>query len=75
MLHLHARLKMVASGPVLRRGPELIFTDQPGQALVGNFDIITSRQLLLNPNDVALTVEEELAYLSDVLVISRLLAD
>jgi hypothetical protein len=48
MLHLHARLKMVASGPVLRRGAELIFTDQPGQALVGDGNIIASRQLLLN---------------------------
>lgn len=75
MLHLSAWLKMIASGPLLCRNAQLILTDQPGQALVGDFDIIPSRQLLLNPDDVALTVAEEFAYLSDVLVISRLLAD
>lgn len=75
MLHLRAWLKMIASGPLLCWNAQLILTDQPGQALVGDFDIIPSRQLLLHPDDVALTVAEEFAYLSDVLVISRLLAD
>jgi hypothetical protein len=75
MLHLRARLKMVAAGSLLRRDSQLILTDQPGEALVGDCDIITGRKFLLNPDDVALTVAEEFANLSDVLVISRLFAD
>lgn len=75
MLHLHARLEMVASGPVLRRGAELIFTDQPGQALVGDGNIIAGRKFLLDPNDVTLTVAKEFSNLLYVLVIPRLFAD
>ena len=75
VLHLRARLEMIAPGPLLCRDAQLILTDQPGQALVGDGDIITGTKFLLNPHDVALTVAEEFANLSDVLVISRLLAD
>ncbi len=75
MLHLRARLKMVASGPLLCRDAHLIFTDQPGQALVGDGDIITGTKFLLHPDDVSLTVAEEFANLADMLVISRLFAD
>jgi len=75
MLHLRARLKMVASGPLLCRDAHLILTDQPGQALVGDGDIITGTKFLLNPDDVTLTVVEEFSDLLYVLVISRLLAD
>jgi hypothetical protein len=66
---------MVAAGSLLRRDSQLILTDQPGEALVRDCDIITGRKFLLNPDDVALTVAEEFANLSDVLVISRLFAD
>ena len=75
MLHLRARLKMIASGPLLCRDAHLILTDQPGQALVGDCDIVAGRKFLMNPDDVTLTVAKEFANLSDVLVISRLLAD
>ncbi|HSN23412.1 MAG TPA: hypothetical protein VLS45_04465 [Methylomicrobium sp.] len=75
VLHLRTRLKMIASGPLLCRDAQLILTDQPGQALVGDGDIIPGRQLLLHPDNIALTVAEEFANLFDVLVISRLLAD
>ena len=75
MLHLRARLKMVAPGPLLRRDAQLIFTDQPGEALVGDCDIITGQKFLLNPDDVALTVMEQFTNLSDVLVITRFLTD
>ena len=75
MLHLRARLKMIAAGPLLCRNAQLILTDQPGQALVGDCDIITGTKFLLHPDDVALTVAEEFANVSDVLVISRLFTD
>ncbi len=75
MLHLRARLKMIASGPLLYRDAQLIFADQPGQALIGDGDCITGRKFFLHPDDIALTVAEEFANVSDVLVISRLLAD
>lgn len=75
MLHLRARLEMIASGPLLCRDSQLILTDQPGQALVGDGDIITDHKFLLHPDDVALTVAEEFTNLSDVLVISRLFTD
>jgi hypothetical protein len=74
-LHLRARLEMIASSPLLCRDAQLILTDQPGQALIGDGDIITGRKFLLHPDDIALTVAKEFANLSDVLVISRLLAD
>jgi len=41
MLHLRAWRKIIAPGPLLRRDAQLIFTDQPGEALVGDGDIIT----------------------------------
>jgi len=74
-LHLRTRLKMIASGPLLCRDAHLILADQPGQALVGDGDIITGTKFLLHPDDVALTVAEEFANVSDVLVISRLFTD
>lgn len=75
MLHLRARLKMVASGPLLRGDAQLIFTDQPGKALVGDCDIIAGQKFLLNPNDVALAVTEQFANLSDMPIITRVLTN
>jgi hypothetical protein len=75
MLHLRAWLKMVVSGPFLCRDAHLILTDQPGQALVGDGDVVPGRKFLLHPDDVALTVAEEFSDLLYVLVISRLFTD
>jgi hypothetical protein len=47
MRHLRARFEMIASGPLLLgRDAQLILTDQPGQALVGDGDIIPGRKFL-----------------------------
>ena len=74
MLHLRAWLEMIASGSLLRRDAQLMLTNQPRQALVGDGDIVLRCKFLLNPDDIALTVTEELANLSDVLIISRVFA-
>lgn len=75
MLHLRARLKMVASGPLLHRDAHLILPDQPGQALVGDGNIVTGTKFLLHPDDIALTVAKELANVFDMLIIARFFAD
>ena len=74
MLHLLARLKIITSGSLLCRDAHLVFTDQPGQTLVGDGDSITGTKLLLDPDDITLTVAEEFSDLFYVLVIFRLLA-
>lgn len=75
MLHLLAWLEMIPAGPFLCRVSQLILTDQPGQTLVGNLDIITSHEFLLNPDNVALTFPKEFPNLPYVLIISGLFAD
>ena len=75
VLHLLARLEMIASCPLLCRDADLILTDHPGQALIRDLDIIAGTKLLLNPDDIALTVAEEFADFFYILVIFRRLAD
>lgn len=52
-----------------------MLTDQPGQTLVRDLDIVASREFLLNPDNIALTIQEEFSDLFYVLIISRLFAD
>jgi len=75
MLHLGARLKMIASGPLLCRDTHLILPNQPGQALVGDGNIITGTKFFLHPDDVTLAVAEEFANLLNMLIISRVFTD
>jgi len=75
VLHLRARLEMIASGPLLCWDADLILTDQPSQALVGDLDSIAGTKFFMDPDDIALTVAEEFSNLFYVLVIFRLLTD